>query len=68
MTGPGPSVGAVIAAILLPPLGVFLRRGLGPEFWIDVLLTLLGWIPGILFALVVLFRPGSFKPRSPARA
>jgi len=59
MTGPGPTAGAVIAGILLPPLGVFLRRGLGSEFWIDVVLTLLGWAPGILFALFVLFRPGA---------
>ncbi len=53
-----PGIGAVIAAILLPPLGIFLARGLGPEFWIGVVLTLLGWVPGLIFALVVLFRPG----------
>jgi uncharacterized membrane protein YqaE (UPF0057 family) len=52
-----PSAAAVIAAILLPPLGVFLTRGLGPEFWIDAVLTILFWVPGILFALLVLFRP-----------
>jgi uncharacterized membrane protein YqaE (UPF0057 family) len=48
---------AIIAAILLPPLGIFLARGLGPEFWIGTLLTLLGWLPGVLFALVVILRP-----------
>jgi uncharacterized membrane protein YqaE (UPF0057 family) len=45
-----PGVAAVIAAILLPPLGIFLARGLGPEFWIGTLLTILFWIPGILFS------------------
>jgi|GEM_PF-5404084 uncharacterized membrane protein YqaE (UPF0057 family) len=55
-----PSVAAVIAAILLPPLGIFLARGLGPEFWIGTLLTILFWVPGILFALAVVLRPGLF--------
>ena len=59
MTGARPSVAAVVAAILLPPLGVFLGRGLVRDFWVDVVLTLLGWIPGVIFALVSLFRPGS---------
>jgi uncharacterized membrane protein YqaE (UPF0057 family) len=53
------SVGALIAAILLPPLGVFLARGLRPVFWLDVLLTLLGWLPGVLFALFALIRPSA---------
>lgn len=58
-----PSVAAVIAAILLPPLGVFLARGLGTEFWVGTLLTILFWVPGILFALAVIFRPG-LAPRA----
>ena len=53
-------VGAVVAAILLPPLGIFLARGLGPEFWIGTLLTILFWVPGILFALAVVLRPTLF--------
>ncbi|CAE5966283.1 unnamed protein product [Arabidopsis lyrata] len=44
----------IIIAILLPPLGVFLRFGCGVEFWICLVLTLLGYIPGILYALYVL--------------
>ncbi|GER42532.1 low temperature and salt responsive protein family [Striga asiatica] len=40
----------VILAILLPPVGVFLRYGCGVEFWIDLLLTVLGYIPGIIYA------------------
>jgi uncharacterized membrane protein YqaE (UPF0057 family) len=51
---------AVIAAILLPPLGIFLARGLGLEFWIGTLLTILFWVPGILFALAVVLRPTLF--------
>ncbi|KXS12478.1 hypothetical protein M427DRAFT_59411 [Gonapodya prolifera JEL478] len=32
-------------AILLPPLGVFLEIGLETPFWINILLTILGYIP-----------------------
>ncbi|MGF1495449.1 MAG: YqaE/Pmp3 family membrane protein [Elainellaceae cyanobacterium] len=46
----------LILAILLPPLGVFLQVGLGAQFWINVLLTLLGYIPGIIHAVWVILR------------
>jgi uncharacterized membrane protein YqaE (UPF0057 family) len=52
--------GAVFAAILLPPLGIFLARGLAPEFWIGTVLTILFWVPGIVFALAVVLRPDLF--------
>ncbi|RXW23846.1 hypothetical protein EST38_g1995 [Candolleomyces aberdarensis] len=38
----------IIFAILLPPLGVFLERGCGADFCINILLTVLGYIPGII--------------------
>lgn len=44
---PGPLIGAV----LLPPFGVYLARGLGRDVWIAAALTCLAWIPGVLFAL-----------------
>ncbi|XP_043710247.1 low temperature-induced protein lt101.2-like [Telopea speciosissima] len=44
----------VILAIILPPIGVFLRFGCQVEFWICLVLTLLGYIPGIIYALYVL--------------
>lgn len=44
----------VILAILLPPLAVYLLRGIGTEFWISVLLTLLFWLPGIIYALYLI--------------
>ncbi|MBW8745395.1 MAG: YqaE/Pmp3 family membrane protein [Sphingomonas sp.] len=55
-----PGVASVVAAILLPPLGIFLARGLGPEFWVGTLLTILFWVPGIIFALTVVLRPTLF--------
>lgn len=48
---------AVVAAILLPPLGVFLTRGLTPAFWLTVLATLIGWLPGVALALALLLIP-----------
>jgi uncharacterized membrane protein YqaE (UPF0057 family) len=46
----------LIAAILLPPLGVFLQVGLTLQFWINILLTLLGYIPGIIHAVWIILR------------
>ena len=46
----------IIAAIILPPLGVFLEVGLGKHFWINILLTLLGFVPGIIHAVWVIAR------------
>ncbi|MFW6359238.1 MAG: YqaE/Pmp3 family membrane protein [Chroococcales cyanobacterium] len=44
----------IIIAILLPPLGVFLQVGFGKDFWINVLLTLLGYLPGIIHAVWII--------------
>lgn len=44
----------IIAAILLPPLGVFFEVGLKGAFWLNILLTLLGYIPGIIHALYII--------------
>lgn len=44
----------IIVAIILPPLGVFLQVGIGKHFWINILLTLLGFIPGIIHAIWVI--------------
>ena len=46
----------IILAIILPPLGVFLQVGIGKHFWINILLTLLGYIPGIVHAVWIIAR------------
>jgi len=46
----------IVFAILLPPLGVFLQVGLGAQFWLNILLTLLGYIPGIVHAVWIIAR------------
>ena len=44
----------IIFAILLPPVGVFLQVGLGGAFWLNILLTLFGYIPGIIHAIYII--------------
>lgn len=45
----------VILAILLPPLAVYLHQGtINGKFWLSLLLTLLFWLPGLIYALFVI--------------
>ncbi len=44
----------IIISIILPPLGVFLQVGIGKHFWLNILLTILGYIPGIIHAIWVI--------------
>lgn len=46
----------IITGILLPPLGVLLTVGIGPTFLINILLTVLGWLPGSIHALWVIVK------------
>jgi len=44
----------IILCILLPPLAVYLHEGeINSKFWISIVLTLLFWIPGVIYALIV---------------
>jgi len=52
----------IIIAIILPPLGVFLQVGIGKHFWLNILLTILGYIPGIVHAVYII------ASRGPGRA
>jgi len=52
-SGSRTSIVEIILAILLPPLAVFLHDGIGTTFWISLILTLLFWIPGVIYALLV---------------
>ncbi len=44
----------IIVAILLPPLAVGLKSGIGKSFVINVILTLIFYIPGLIHALMVI--------------
>ena len=41
----------IIVAIFLPPLAVFLTSGISKDFWINLLLTILFWVPGVVHAI-----------------
>lgn len=46
----------VVLAIILPPLAVYLHEdAINTKFWISLLLTLLFWVPGVIYALLVVF-------------
>lgn len=44
----------IVLSIILPPVGVFLQVGLGGAFWLNILLTLLGYIPGLVHAIWII--------------
>lgn len=48
----------LILALFLPPLAVLLEVGLGAQFWINIILTILGWVPGVIHAYVVILNRG----------
>ena len=43
----------IILAILLPPIAVFLKKGIGNDLLINIILCILFYIPGIIHALWV---------------
>lgn len=44
----------LLFAVLLPPVGVFLQVGLGLHFWLNIVLTILGYLPGIIHAVWII--------------
>ncbi|UAW99877.1 YqaE/Pmp3 family membrane protein [Halopseudomonas nanhaiensis] len=46
----------LIFAIILPPVGVFLQVGFSGAFWLNILLTLLGYVPGIIHAVYIILK------------
>jgi uncharacterized membrane protein YqaE (UPF0057 family) len=46
----------VIIAIFIPPLAVGLKEGIGGSFILNIILTLLFWLPGFLHALYVILK------------
>lgn len=46
----------IILSVLIPPLGVFLQVGIGLHFWLNIILTLFGYIPGVIHAIYIIAR------------
>ena len=54
------SAGLIVAALLLPPLAIFLAEGVTRTFWIALGLTCLGYLPGVAFTFYALLsRPAA---------
>ena len=43
----------IILSVLLPPVAVFLKKGLGGALLLNILFTILGWVPGVIHAFYV---------------
>ena len=59
------SAAHVAAAILLPPLALFLVQGVSRDFWIAFGLSCLGYLPGVAFASFALLK-GRSRRGAPA--
>lgn len=46
----------VIIAILLPPLAVFLKKGMGKDLLINIVLCIFFFVPGLIHALWVVLQ------------
>jgi uncharacterized membrane protein YqaE (UPF0057 family) len=44
----------VILSVIIPPVGVFFQVGIGLHFWLNILLTILGYIPGLVHAIWII--------------
>ncbi|MFN2100881.1 YqaE/Pmp3 family membrane protein [Altererythrobacter sp. MF3-039] len=51
----------LIATILLPPLGVALKHGLDRDFWINLILTLILYVPGLVHGIYVNYLRGGSR-------
>jgi len=52
-----PSIWAIVFAVLLPPIGVWMVEGIGVIFLVSLVLTCLAYVPGMVFSLVAVLRP-----------
>ncbi len=52
----------VLLAIILPPAAVAVKSGIGFQFVLNILLTLLAWLPGVIHALIVVLSSPPDEP------
>ncbi len=48
----------IIIAIFLPPLAAFLTVGISLHFWLNLILTLMFFVPGMIHALWLVVKKG----------
>ncbi|KLU07359.1 Stress induced hydrophobic peptide [Rhodopirellula islandica] len=44
----------LLLVFLLPPVAVYMQIGVGHYFWISLILTLLGFVPGLVYSLYIM--------------
>ena len=44
----------IILSLIIPPVGVFFQVGFGLHFWVNIVLTLLGYVPGLIHAIWII--------------
>ncbi|MEO9593089.1 YqaE/Pmp3 family membrane protein [Rhodopirellula bahusiensis] len=44
----------LLLVFLLPPVAVYMQFGLGHHFWLSLVLTLLGFVPGLVYSLYIM--------------
>ena len=49
----------IIIAIFIPPLAAFLTVGIALQFWLNLILTLCFFVPGMIHALWLVLRKNS---------
>ncbi|MGA0393874.1 MAG: YqaE/Pmp3 family membrane protein [Rhodospirillales bacterium] len=48
----------IVIAIFLPPVAAFLTVGIALHFWLNILLTILFFVPGMIHALWLVVKKG----------
>lgn len=46
----------LLVTLFLPPLGVALKVGFTTQFWLNLVLTILGHIPGVIHGIYVVIK------------
>ncbi|NBT57400.1 YqaE/Pmp3 family membrane protein [bacterium] len=46
----------LLVTIFLPPLGVAIKFGFGINFWLNLALTLFGYVPGLIHGVYVVLK------------
>lgn len=49
----------IILALLIPPVAAFLTVGIGLHFWLNILLSIFFWVPGMIHAIWLVVKNAS---------
>ena len=50
----------IILALLLPPVAAFLTVGIGLHFWLNILLTIFFFVPGMIHAIWLVVKKNEY--------